>query len=134
MTRMISSQSLSIEWICPLENGRQKNRFLVFVFRLFTYIKSNRLRCGIGERLGLAEWHLILSDRKCWWFTRKFSSNSLGGHGQKFFEQIEFDIRYFKFLVLLVSGWRLVVMAFDLPANWLEMHLWNTMTMMDLVI
>lgn len=32
---------------------------------LNTHIKSNRLRCGTGERLGLAEWHLTLSDRKC---------------------------------------------------------------------
>lgn len=50
-----------------------------------THIKSNRLRWGIGDRRGLAEWHLILSDRKCWWWlAKKLSSSNLGGHGQKF--------------------------------------------------
>lgn len=49
-----------------------------------THMKSKRLRCGTGERLGLAEWHRSLSERRCWWLARKFSSNSLGGHGQKF--------------------------------------------------
>lgn len=49
-----------------------------------THMKSKRLRCGMGERLGLAEWHRNLSERRCWWLARKFSSSSLGGHGQKF--------------------------------------------------
>lgn len=50
-------------------------------------MKSNRFRCGIGDRRGLAEWHRIFSDLICcwWWFAKKLSSNNLGGHGQKFY-------------------------------------------------
>lgn len=31
----------------------------------WTHMKSNRFIGGMGERLGLVEWHRILSDLKC---------------------------------------------------------------------
>lgn len=48
-------------------------------------MKSNRFIGGMGERLGLVEWHRILSDLKCCWLAMKVSSKNRGGHGQKFF-------------------------------------------------
>lgn len=97
-----------------------------------TYIKSNRLRCGIGDRRGLAEWHLILSDLICWWwFARKLSSNNLGGHGQKFY----FVFHAVTFLMNCVCHSIIAIYSMkfqNLPVNSFGMHPLDTAPTMDL--